>query len=415
MNAEIITIGTEILIGQIIDTNSAWIGEQLNSIGIQVNRITSISDKKDHIISSLDKAFQDNDIIIMTGGLGPTNDDITKKVLTEYFNTELVLNEECLTNVKEIFQRFNREVSEVNLLQSHVPKACIPIINKAGTAPGMWFEKEGKILVSTAGVPFEMKWLMTNEILPRLKEKFELPHILHHTTLTTGEGESTIAERLIDFEVNLPMHFDIAYLPSPGRVRIRLSGQSTSFKQLELEMSELISSLELLLEDLIYGYGKEDLSEVIGGLLMSNNQTVSVAESCTGGAISISFVANSGSSDYYKGGVVSYWEEVKSNVLNVSPDIIKQFGVVSEEVAIAMAKGVKSTLNSSCSISTTGIAGPDGGTLDNPVGKVCVATVVGKETVSNTYYFGGSRSKVIERAKYAALNQLRLQLLSIRK
>lgn len=411
MKAEIITIGTEILIGQIVDTNSAWIGERLNEIGVEVHRITSISDDKEVIISTIDQALKDVDVVLITGGLGPTNDDITKKTLAEYFDCELVENKDCLRNVEEIFQRFNRPVTQVNREQALVPSCCFPIVNKAGTAPCMWFDHENKVVISMPGVPFEMKWLMNNDLLSRLKMKFKLPIIKHRTILTSGEGESSIAERLKDFESQLPENVSLAYLPSPGRVRLRLSVKEKD-QELAIEaIKKFGDRLSELVSDLKYGEDLDKLESVVGELLRERGLTISTAESCTGGSIASKLVSISGSSDYFKGSVVSYWEEVKSSQLNVSPQLISDKGIVSEEVAVEMARGVKLMMGTDCAISTTGVAGPDGGTEENPVGKVCIATSFNGRMVVNTYYFAGSRTKIIERAAIAGLNQIRKMLI----
>ena len=407
MKAEIITIGTEILIGQIVDTNSAWMGEELNAIGVEVWKITTIKDDAEEIKSTLKRALNEVDIVLFTGGLGPTNDDITKVTLAKYFDSQLIQNKECLDNVYDIFNRFNRPVSQVNIDQALVPDKCVPIVNKAGTAPGMWFDHEGKVIVSMPGVPFEMKWLMRNEILPRLEKKFRLPVIKHKTILTSGEGESAIAERLQDFELSLPNGVSLAYLPSPGRVRLRMTVVAENDEKAVSLLDEYSGKLNSFVKDLKYGEDQDSLESVVLDVLRGKELTLSCAESCTGGSIASSLVSIAGSSDVFKGSVVSYWEEVKQGVIAVDEELIKEHGVVSEEVAVAMAEGVKKLIKSDCSISTTGVAGPDGGTEENPVGKVCIACCFNDQTIVNTYFFAGSRNKIIERARMTALNQLR--------
>lgn len=413
MNAEIITIGTEILIGQIVDTNSAWIGEKLNEIGVDIQRITSIKDVKSEIEDSVSKALVNNDIVLVTGGLGPTNDDITKKTLAELFEGTLIQNEECLQNVKDIFTRFKRPVQQVNIDQALVPDNCTAIVNKAGTAPCMWFNRDGKIVVSMPGVPFEMKWLMNNEILPRLKNQFYLPVIEHRTVLTSGEGESMIAERLEQFESSLPAHISLAYLPSAARVRLRLTVKGDNKEKVVQEIENKKLELEVLVADLKYGEERMTMAEALAKELLAKQMFVAVAESCTGGNIASRIVATPGSSNYFKGSMVTYWEEIKSQLLSVSPETIEAYSVVSEEVAAEMVDGVKNALGVDCAISTTGVAGPDGGTEENPVGKVCVGTIVGDEVKTETYFFAGNREKIIERACIYAMNQLRKQLLAL--
>lgn len=415
MTAEIITIGTEILIGQIVDTNSAWIGAKLNEIGVEVQQITSIKDVKSEIELTVSNALLKNEVVLVTGGLGPTNDDITKKTLTELFGGSLVLNKDCLANVKEIFKRFDRPLQQVNMDQALVPDNATAIINKAGTAPCMWFNRDGRIVVSMPGVPFEMKWLMNNEILPRLKEEFHMPIIEHRTVLTSGEGESIIAERLVDFEASLPDHMSLAYLPSAARVRLRITAKGRDKSTVVKEIDEKGDELSALVADVKYGEGRTTMAEALSKELISRKYFVAVAESCTGGNVAAKIVSTPGSSSYFKGSMVTYWEEIKSKMLHVSPQTIEQHTVVSEEVASEMVVGVQEALGVECAISTTGVAGPDGGTEENPVGKVCIGTVVIKDVKTQTYYFAGNREKIIERACITALNQLRKHLLSLGK
>lgn len=415
MTAEIITIGTEILIGQIVDTNSAWIGEKLNDIGVEIKQITSIKDVKSEIELAVSNALSKNDVILVTGGLGPTNDDITKTTLAELFGGKLVLNEECLANVKEIFKRFDRPLQQVNIDQALVPDNATAIINKAGTAPCMWFNRDGKIVVSMPGVPFEMKWLMNNEILPRLKDEFHMPIIEHRTVLTSGEGESMIAERLVDFEASLPNHMSLAYLPSAARVRLRISAKGSDKDTVVREIEGKVAELSGLVADVKYGEERATMAEALSKELLSRDYSVAVAESCTGGNVAAKIVSTPGSSSYFKGSMVAYWEEIKSKLINVSPETINEYTVVSEEVAKEMVIGVQEVLGVECAISTTGVAGPDGGTEVNPVGKVCIGTVVLKDVKTKTYYFAGNRDKIIERACITALNQLRKHLLILGK
>lgn len=410
MLCEIITIGTEILIGQIIDSNSAFLGKSFNDIGLEVVKITSISDKRADMLNAFENAKKSADVVIITGGLGPTNDDITKKVLMEFFGGELILNQEALENVERLFEKFGRKVSEVNRQQAFVPSTCEALINEKGTAPGMWFENEGKVFVSLPGVPYEMKWLINEKVIPKLKSTFTFPSIVHHTILTSGKGESEVAEMLIDFEKNLPAQLSLAYLPSPGRVRLRLSGKANDAEQLRSVFDDQLTQLKELVKEITYGEGDQDIAWLLGEKLKKQGMRLSTAESCTGGKIAHKLTSNAGSSDYFEGSVVAYTEEVKMNQLSVKKETLKSFGVVSNEIAIEMAKGACEKFKTKCAIATTGIAGPTETGDGNPVGTVCIATIFDQETEVVRYQFGGDRSKVIERASVAGINQL-LQLM----
>lgn len=405
MRCEIITIGTEILIGQIVDTNSAFMGKALNEIGVEVRYITTIADKWEDMISAFKIAEERADLVLITGGLGPTRDDITKKVLLAHFGGEMIIHHKALENVEQIFNRFGKEISEINRLQAQVPSTCEVIVNKNGTAPCMWFERDGVVFVSMPGVPFEMKPLMTEEIIPRIKATYKLPTILHHTYLTSGKGESEIAAILTAFEDDLPQSLSLAYLPSPGRVRIRLSaiGEkeiiSPLFETHKLELKQLLG-------DLIYGEGEEDIARVLGERLSIHGVKVAVAESCTGGNVAKRFTQNAGSSNYFEGGIVVYTEALKINCLDVSPEIIKKDGVVSESVAEAMVKGLVNRFNVEAGIATTGVAGPVETGDGNPVGTVCISTIFKDRLYTKRYHFGGDRERVIERASVAGFNQL---------
>jgi len=404
---EIITIGDEILIGQIIDTNSAWMARELNKIGIKVKQITSVSDERTHLLNSLKEAESRADIVLITGGLGPTKDDITKKTLAEYFNKELELNAQVLDKIKILFAKFDRAINEVQIGQAMVLKDCIVMINENGTAPGLGIEKENKIFVSMPGVPYEMKALMEKSVLPLLKEKYKTPTIIHRTILTQGLGESFIAERIKDWENELPKHIKLAYLPSVGVVRLRLSaiGENKSILQNELKIQE--EKLFPLLENVVFGYDNQTLEKVILDILKTQNKKLAVAESCTGGYISHLITKVPGASNFFNGSIISYINQVKINSLNVSKFDIDKFTEVSDTVAEQMAKGVLQKLNSDYAIATTGYAGPDGGNEENPIGSVWIAIASKEKVVSKKFQLGDNRERVIERASLNALMMLR--------
>ena len=413
MKAEIITIGDELLIGQVIDTNSAWIGERLNSVGIKVKQISSVSDDKQHILSALAEAENRADIILITGGLGPTKDDITKHTLCQYFNTTLVPHPEIEAHIQNLFMaRFKRDAAEVHLRQADLPANCTPLTNAVGTASGMWFERNGKIFISMPGVPYEMKSIVTNEALPKLKEKFTLPVIIHKTFLTQGYGESMIAEMIEPWEDALPQHIKLAYLPSPGVVRLRLSAFGNNALQLQAEVDAQGALLEAILGNKIFGYNKDTLESVIGNILRSRKQTLATAESCTGGKIAHHITLVPGSSDYYMGSVVCYDNNIKTNLLGVSAtDLITHgIGAVSETVAIQMADGVKKLMGTDYAIATTGIAGPTSPNTDKPVGMVWIAIAGPNGTIAKEFMLNDVRERFIDRATLTALNMLRLEL-----
>ncbi len=413
--AEVITIGDELLIGQVVDTNSAWIGEQLSGAGIRVKQITSVSDDKAHILAALAEAKNRVDIILITGGLGPTKDDITKHTLCEYFNTTLIPHPEIEEHIRHLFvSRFKREPSEVNLRQADLPANCTPLKNNVGTAAGMWFEQDGKIFISMPGVPYEMKDIVENEALPRLKQRFELPVIIHKTFLTQGYGESMIAEIIEAWEDALPKHMKLAYLPSPGAVRLRISAIGDNADVLQQEVEAQGVQLEALLGTKIYGYGKETLESVIGNMLRKRKATLSIAESCTGGNISHHITLVPGSSDYFIGSVVSYDNAVKINQLGVNAADLAYggAGAVSETVAIQMAEGVKKLLGTDYAISVTGIAGPTSDNTSKPVGLVWIAVAGPEGTKAKEFMLKDIRERFVSRATLTALNMLRYYLLA---
>jgi len=378
--ASIITIGDELLIGQVIDTNSAWIAQELNKAGIFVKRRVAVGDNENDIRIALDEESQHVDIILITGGLGPTSDDITKPLLCKYFNGKMIVNEDALQNVKYLFEKvFKRPVTEVNLKQAEVPDVCTVIQNKRGTAPGMWFvqrtpdgEKKGKIFVSMPGVPNEMQGMMKT-VIEKLKSRFELPVIVHKTLLTAGIGESMLAEQIKDFESALPSNIKLAYLPNYGMVRLRLTTSGYEKGIIEREIETQFETLKFLAKEYLVTDEDEPMEKVIGKLLSARNETMSTAESCTGGYIAHLITSIPGSSKYFKGSVVSYDNEVKENVLNVSDETLQTFGAVSKETVKEMLKGALDVLKTNYAIAVSGIMGPDGGSAEKPVGTVWIA------------------------------------------
>ncbi|HLN53821.1 MAG TPA: competence/damage-inducible protein A [Lentimicrobium sp.] len=413
MKTEIITIGDELLIGQVIDTNSAWMATELNAIGIKVVQITSIGDDHDQIISALKDATGRADIIITTGGLGPTRDDITKLAICDFFKTHLVFDEDSYHNIERIFNLRGYKMTESNRRQAEVPASCSPLLNENGTAPGMLFRQNGRIYFSLPGVPFEMKALMTRQVIPLLKP-LSNKTILHKTILTQGVGESFLADKIKDWESSLPPNFKLAYLPQPGMVRLRVTATGTSAEELKKSLGEYITLLYSLIPEYIFGEDNESLESILGQLLKNHNLTLSTAESCTGGSIAQMITSIPGSSAYFKGSIVSYSNEVKVNTLNVKDSTIANYGAVSRETVIEMAEGVKKQLNTDCSIAVSGIAGPDGGTPDKPVGTVWVAVITPYSgVVTKKFLFGENRERNIRRSSLAALDMLRQALKGI--
>ena len=406
--ASIITIGDELLIGQVIDTNSAWMAQELNKIGIWVKRRVAVGDNWNEIWNTLDKESEEANIILITGGLGPTADDITKQLLCEYFGGKLIVNESALANVKYIFERvLKRPMIERNLKQAEVPDVCTVIQNKRGTAPGMWFEKNGKIFVSMPGVPYEMKGMMTDDLLPELQEKFTLPHIAHRTLLTSGIGESFLAEHISAFENNLPKNIKLAYLPNYGMVRLRLTANGNNKEIIEQEINNQFESLKKLVAEWTVIDSDLTMQEAVGKLLKEKKQTVSTAESCTGGYIAHLITSIPGSSEYFKGSVVSYANEVKENILRVSEQTLATVGAVSEQTVREMIQGALIILNTDYAIATSGIMGPDGGTPEKPVGTVWIAVGNREKIITQKLYFRFDRTRNIELTATNALNMLR--------
>lgn len=412
MKAEIITIGDEILIGQIVDTNSAWIAEQLNLTGIEVYRITSVHDDLTQIEEALKQAEQAVDFVLITGGLGPTRDDITKTALCNFFNTRLIFNEDVFNIIRERFTRRKIDINKLNRDQALVPQSCEVIPNKLGTAPGLWFEQNNTIFVSVPGVPFEMKHIVTYEVLPRLKQTGKTKAIFHKTIHTQGLPESMLAERIEQWETALPAEIKLAYLPNPMSVRLRLSAIGDNLGRLKQMVEEETAGLIQLISDYVYGYDDDTLPEVVGKLMVENNKTLAVAESCTGGFISHLITLVPGSSGYYKGGLMAYSNEVKENLLKVDPKIINLNGAVSENVVKQMAEGLKKLMKVDYTISTSGIAGPGGGTDEKPIGTVWIAVAGPERTITEKFVFGDNRERNIIRSSYSALQMLRKMIIN---
>ncbi|MCF2490871.1 competence/damage-inducible protein A [Dyadobacter sp. CY347] len=411
IRAEILTIGDEILFGQITDTNTQWIGAQLTDIGIRPVRKTSVGDNKADILDAFSAASQRVDVIIVTGGLGPTRDDITKHTFCEYFGTELEINQEALELITAFFAKRGRAMTELNIQQAALPKNCTYIPNLWGTAPGMWFEKNNVVYVSLPGVPYEMKSLMEFEILPRLKAKFVSNIIQHKSVRTIGIGESFLAETIAPWEDALPEHIKLAYLPHFGQVKLRLTGTGTDQNQLDADLAEQVASLMPYIEEWVFGFDNDELETVVGSLLIRNQATVGTAESCTGGFVANQITNVPGASRYFEGSVVSYSNEVKMNVLGVSPQTLETFGAVSEQTAREMAEGARKVLNTTFAISTTGIAGPDGGTAEKPVGTVWIGCATPDETFTQLLTLRNNRKINIELTSSYALNLLRKTIL----
>lgn len=412
MKAEIITIGDEILIGQIVDTNSAWIAEQCNLNGIEIYQITSVHDDHNHIMEALKKAEEKVDLVIITGGLGPTKDDITKNTLCEYFNTKLVFHEPTFEHIKNRFEKRNIEINKLNRDQALVPENCTVLFNKTGTAPGMWFERNDTIFVSVPGVPFEMMYLVENELFPRLVNSGKTKAIYHKTVLTQGIPESMLAMKIEHWENALPANIKLAYLPSPMAVRLRLSATGNSKQELENLVEAEVKKLQHIIPENIYGYNKETMAEVIGHFLKQNGKTLAVAESCTGGFISHLITSVAGCSAYYKGSVTAYSNEIKEKLLGVKIESILEYGAVSEQVAKEMAIGVKNVLSADFAVATTGIAGPEGGSEEKPVGTVWIAFAGENSVYAQKFVFGNNRERNIMRSGQTALQLLRNQILN---
>ncbi len=412
MNLDIITIGDEILIGQIVDTNSAWMAQKLNAEGVNVRQIISISDDPVHIAETFAECSKSVKLVLVTGGLGPTKDDKTKDTICQFFNTRLVRNPAVLENIEELLNKRGISLNRLNQDQALVPENSLVFQNKLGTAPGLLLEKEGCSFIFMPGVPFEMKYLMEFEILPYLRKNFQTSTIFHRTVLTQGLPESMLAEKISDWEDALPGYIKLAYLPSPQGVRLRLSGRGKELKAMDEEIEAQILGLRELIQANIYGYDDDSPAGSIGTTLIENGWTVSTAESCTGGAIAKLFTENPGSSAYFKGSVVAYSNEVKTNILGIGEDLLEQHGAVSREVAEQMALRACQLLHTDFAVATSGIAGPGGGTIEKPVGTVWIAVANSNKVVSQLYNFGNDRERNIIRTGQTALFMLRKMITS---
>jgi nicotinamide-nucleotide amidase len=419
MRTEIINIGDELLIGQIINTNASWMSAQLDLAGFPVQRVTIIPDDPQQIIDTLKESGQRSELVLLTGGLGPTKDDLTKETLCKYFRTRLIFDTATFNNIEKFFNTRGLQVSETNRKQAEIPESCILIPNKNGTAPGMWFEEESEsdgkkhIFVSMPGVPFEMKAMLFNDIIPKLKQYFRPVVVLHRTFLTQGLGESFLSDLLVDWETRLPANLHLAYLPQPGIVRLRLTGKGENELQLHMQMNEEITKMSSLIQDYIFGEGNDTLEAVVGRVLKEKKNTLATAESCTGGYIAHLLTSIPGSSAYYKGSVIAYSNEIKIKELGISEKILEKYGAVSEEVVRQMAVNVRDRFRSDYSVAVSGIAGPDGGTKDKPVGLVWIAIAGPSGVHAGKYLFGDDRERNIRRAALQTLNNLRKVILGL--
>lgn len=413
MKAAIVTIGDEILIGQIVDTNSAFIAKSLDRIGVETFEMASISDDKQHILDTFLKFQNKVDLVIITGGLGPTKDDVTKKTFCDYFDDELIVDQAVLAHVTKLIEGFyKRTITQINKDQALVPSKCTVLHNEVGTAPGMWMKKENTVFISLPGVPFEMKYLVENEIIPKVVKEYKRPYIVHKTIMTYGRGESAVAEQIEDWENNLPEFIKLAYLPAPGRVRLRLSARGTDKELLEKTIEENVISLTKIIGDIIVGFDDDEtLETVVGKLLKQQNKTISTAESCTGGNIAQLLTSVSGASKYFKGSVVSYATETKISVLGLSEELIDKYSVVSAEVVKQMAINVKNIMKTDYAIATTGNAGPTKGDSNAEVGSVFIALATPNEVIVEEFNFGQPREKVIDRAVNKSMEMLRKEIL----
>ena len=414
MQAEIITIGDEILIGQIVDTNSAFISKELNKVGVSVYQITSVQDEREHILRALSEANARSQLVIVTGGLGPTKDDVTKHTFCEYFQDILVRDEGVLQHIEFLFKKYiNTPISDLNRQQAMVPSTAEVLHNEFGTAPGMWLEKDGTAFVSLPGVPFEMKGLMRRSVIPKIMDSFERPHIIHKTIMTYGLGESAIAEKIEDWENNLPEEIKFAYLPSLGRVRLRLSTKGHNQEYLQELVNSEAKKLYPLIGDIIYGEEEDESIEAgIGKLLTQKGMSLATAESFTGGKIAQQITAIPGASKYFKGTVVSYATETKIQLLGVAPELIEQHSVVSEAVAVAMAKNVKRIIGTDFAIATTGNAGPSKGDSDEEVGTAFIAISTPERTFAKKFVLGNHRERIVQKGVNKAFELLQKEILN---
>ncbi|MFD1000461.1 competence/damage-inducible protein A [Ohtaekwangia kribbensis] len=408
--AELLTIGDEILYGQIVDTNSQWMSVELSNAGIKVIRKTTVGDQEGEILTAFAEAEKRADIVLITGGLGPTNDDLTKPCLAKYFNCEVKIHEEALAEVTEFFKSRGRELTEINRQQAALPVCCEKVTNVLGTAPGMWFERNGKVFVSMPGVPHEMKRMMTDLVIPKLKKTFSTPAIYHKVIRTVGIGESFLAEKIVEWENALPPHIKLAYLPSLGEVKLRLTGIGNTTEALVNETEVLTEKLRERIGQFIYGYGEEPLEVAVGKRLLDKKLTIAVAESCTGGYLSHMITSVPGSSSYFLGSIIPYDYAIKMRQLGVKPETLEQYGAVSEETIREMANLVRAKFNTDIGVATSGIAGPGGATPEKPVGTVWIAYSDKHQTVTRKLQLSKERLLNIKMASIAVLNLVRLSL-----
>jgi nicotinamide-nucleotide amidase len=408
VRAEIIAIGDELLYGQIVDTNSHWMSQELDLMGVKVVRKTTIGDDRKDILAAFESAEKRADIVLITGGLGPTKDDLTKPLLAEFFGCEIIEFPEAVEAVSSYFLRRGREMTPPNILQGHLPACCTYVPNEIGTAPGMWFERNGTYWMSMPGVPYEMKKLVTEFVLPKLPEIFSLPIISHKVIKTVGIGESWMSDLIADWESALPSNIRLAYLPSLGHVKLRLTGFGTSKAKLEKAIDAQIDLVMPLIEKYVYGFNAETLESAIGKLLKAENKTIAVAESCTGGYISHLITSVAGSSAYFQGGVIPYHNQFKNEILGVKKETLEQLGAVSEETVREMALGVRSKFQADFGLSSSGVAGPDGGSDEKPVGTIWIACAFGELVETKKLQLTQDRAFNIQLAGVAVLNMLRI-------
>ncbi|GHE59114.1 competence/damage-inducible protein A [Roseivirga thermotolerans] len=408
--AEILTIGDEILYGQITDTNAQWISAELDQLGVRVVRKTTVGDQREAILTAFAEAEKRADMVIITGGLGPTNDDLTMPMLAEYFNSEIVLNESVLNHVKNFFERRGRQFTELNKRQALVPKVAQVLHNELGTAPGTWYERNGKVFVSLPGVPHEMKNLVKQLVLPKLSRHFQTPVIYHKLIKTVGIGESFLADIIKDWEANLPEHISLAYLPSVGQVKLRLTAVGENKQQLVEEVGQQVERLLPLAGEFIYGYDETSLEEAVGQLLKTKNKTIALAESCSGGYAQHKLTTVAGSSNYFQGGVVPYHNQFKMQILGVRQETLEAYGAVSEACVKEMAEGVRKLFNADIGAASSGIAGPGGGTDEKPIGTVWIAFADGEKTITKKLQLTQNRLLNIELTEIAILNLVRKSL-----
>jgi nicotinamide-nucleotide amidase len=412
VRAEIITIGDEILYGQIVDTNTQWISLELGKLGIKTVRKSSVGDQKEEILQILNEAKNRADVVLITGGLGPTKDDLTKKILADFFSCDFVYHQEALKDVTDFFAKRGRELSDINRDQALLPSKCTFIPNKQGTAPAMWFNEMNTVWISMPGVPYEMKAIMETEVLPRLIKHFQLPVIVHQVVKTIGIGESYLSDLIQDWELQLPSHIKLAYLPSLGICKLRLTGFGDSAEGLKIAISEEFAKVMPRIKSYVFGYDKDELPDVVGKLLIKENYTLSLAESCTGGYLAHQFTQFAGCSNYFLGGTLAYSNDIKVKQLGVSNEILANEGAVSDSCVIAMATGVKKITGSDFALATSGIAGPDGGTPDKPVGTIWIALAHPAGVITRKLTLAGTRIQNIHVTSLTAINLLRRFLLN---